>query len=190
MAPSNRNKWLGGFGTFEIPVSALPEGLLAQRGIVPWGLTLSTEIGIEVVLLLIQDDETCAELEGVEIVRMNLKTGLCQTSFGPVFWLLFQLLDPARPGEFITFEYPVNLSDGQIVTALQDLAAQDYWHLFLLDPTGQVRKFVEFRNSFELGRGLEASLGYLAANPGLRFDAARSEYERLYSIEDLLDAPS
>jgi hypothetical protein len=187
MSKTLENKWHGGRGTIEIPPHLLPKGLLNQRGMTLWGLTLSPRVGTEVVLLLVQDEPTCAELEPLDILHMKVKSGLCETKHGPVFWLLFRLLDPRARGEYITYEYPVNLSDHRIVRALADLASQEYWHLVLLDPAGAVRQFVEFKNVYGLEVGVAAAVAYLRENPKLEFELARMEYEKNYSMEDLIN---
>lgn len=180
------NKWRG--GKVEFRIGHLSPELQGHRGLVPWSYIVQQHVGPEIVLLLIQESSDCQAFHGQDLTGFLVRSGAASTSWGPVFWILFQLPDPqARGLERLTFENLVNLSDPEHVSIYRHLALQHYWHLLLVDPSGAVHNFFEFKNHFGLDQAVDRAIALAREIPVRDFSRAKAEYFDSYTIEELLD---
>jgi hypothetical protein len=116
-----------------------------------------------------------------------MKSGLVNTSYGPVCFLLFYFPSPAT-GQRVTYENIVNPKDKQQVSIYIQLAEQKYWHVVITDNNGEVLNFFEFPNIYGLADTLKQVQQVCAELHVSNFMAAKVEYEATYSIEELLEA--
>jgi len=168
---------------------ALPRELLEHRGLVPCPLILEGRTEPETALILIQDPDVCDAFQGQESTGFFLRTGATRTSWGTIFFLHFQIPDPAAGGrERLTFEYLVNTLDSEQFGLIRRLSRQTHWHLFLVDPTGTKRNSFQFKNEFLLGEAIARTEELLRREPLRDFLKAKEEFFREYSMEDLLSS--
>ncbi len=179
------NKWRHGKVQLELP--PLPPVLLTSSGIKPVSFVLDQRVGPEIVLLLTEPREQAKEFEGRDITGFFMKSGLVNTSYGPVYWLLFYFPSPAN-GQRVTYENVVNPKDKQQVFIYRQLAEQKYWHVVIADNQGEVLNFFEFPNNYGLSDALKQVQQVCSELHVSDFMAAKAEYEATYSIEELLEA--
>jgi hypothetical protein len=177
------NKWSNGKVVFELPHSL--HRLLAAIGIKPIALILDETIGPEIVLLITEPEEQSKEFEGRDITSFHLKAGLANTSYGPVFWLLFYFPSPST-GEQTTYECVVNPKDEQHLSYFRRLADQKYWHVVIATVEGEVINFFEFPNQYGLSETLQSINEVCVDRQMTDFEAAKSEYQAKFSIDALL----
>lgn len=177
------NKWKLGNVHLELP--ELPPIFLSSSGIKPISVVLDKNVGMEIVLLITEPGHQAKGFEGVNITRFMLKTGLVDTSSGPVCFLLFYFPDPLT-GAQVTYENTVNPKDEQQLAIYEQLAAQKYWHVIVADTAGEVVNFFEFVNHYGLKETLDQVKFVCEKTPATDFMAAKAEYEDTYSIEALL----
>ncbi len=178
------NKWKHGKVHFELPQMPLP--LTASPGIKPISVILDMDIGPEIVLLITEPRDKIDEFEGRNITSFMMKSGLVNTSFGPVYWLVFYFPDPVT-GRKVTYENTVNPKDEQQVSIYEQLSSQEYWHVVMADDTGEVVNFFEFPNSYGLSDALQQVQNVCSEMQVTDFMAAKGEYESRYSIDELLE---
>ena len=179
------NKWRHGEVRLELP--PLPSVLLTSSGIKPISFVLDQRIGPEIVLLITEPREQAKEFEGRNITGFFMKSGLVNTSYGPVCFLLFYFPSPDT-GLRVTYENIVNPKDEQQVSIYRQLAEQKYWHVVIADNDGEVLNFFEFHNIYGLADTLKQVQQVCSELHVSDFMAAKAEYELTYSIEELLEA--
>ena len=178
------NKWLHGEVILKLP--ELPPLLLSLSGIKPIYLTLDKNIGREVVLLITEPRSKVEDFMGRGMNTFMLKTGMVNTSFGPVYFLLFYFPDPVT-GNKITYENSLNPKDIEQLSIYKELSNQKYWHVIVADDSGEVVKFSEFSNNYGLGESIQRAIDVCKDIEVIDFMRAKAEYEKEYSIEDLLE---
>jgi hypothetical protein len=176
------NKWRPGIVKLEIPFQQ-PE-VLAFSGIKPFPLIVDTNIGPEIVLLVTDSTEMIRKFEG--ITDFYAKSGLVKTSYGHVLWILFYFPSLVAD-QTITYECVVNPKSQIHMDVFKQLALQKYWHVIITDETGEVVKFYEFNNIYGLSDILTKAENICSQMEVSDFFAAKAEYERTYSAEELLD---
>jgi hypothetical protein len=181
----HENKWKHGKVLIELP--RLPHEVLSSTGIKPISVILDTSVGPEIVLLITESKPHIEEFEGRSITGFWIKSGLVNTSYGPVYWLLFYFPSPQGNGK-VTYENVVNPKDTNHLSIYEALANQEYWHVIMADESGKVVNFFEFKNNYGLAESLRQVTNVCASLNISNFMAAKQEYENSYSIEDLLDA--
>ncbi len=177
------NKWKHGKVNFELP--PLPHILIASPGMKPISAILDNSIGEEVLLLITEPKNKAAEFEGRNIARFMMKSGLINTSYGPVCFLLFYFSD-SLTGEKVTYENTVNPKDNRQLSIYEQLSSQRYWHVVIADDAGEVVNFFEFPNEYGLSDTLKQVEGICRNMQVTDFVAAKAEYENRYSIDQLL----
>lgn len=178
------NKWKHGKVHFELP--QLSPVLIASPGIKPISMILDNSIGEEIVMLITEPKEFAKDFEERDITRFMLKSGLVNTSYGPICFLLFYFPDPST-GEQITYENTINIEDSQQLSIYKQLSDQKYWHVIIADDSGEVINFFEFPNEYGLAETINQVESVCKNIPVTDFMAAKAEYEMQYSIEQLLE---
>jgi hypothetical protein len=182
------NEWPGRSQMMPV-LPALPRELLEHRGLVPCPLVFDGRTEPETVLILVQDPDVCDAFKGQELTGFFLRPGAAPTSWGTIFFLHFQIPDPAAGGrEQLTFEYLVNTLDSEQFGLIRRLSRQTYWHLFLVDPAGTERNCFQFKNEFLLGEAIARTEKILRREPLRDFLKAKEEFFREYSMEDILSS--
>lgn len=177
------NKWTSGKVHFVLPT--LSPVLLSSPGIKPLHFVLDKTLGQEVVLLITEPEERLKEFVGRDITGFFMKSGLINTSFGPVYWLLFYFSEHAGEGKVI-YEYVVNPKDPAQLSDFEQLANQKYWHVVIADDRGEVINFFEFINNYGLGDAVRQVKSVCAKMYVSDFMQAKAEYLNNYSIDELL----
>jgi len=147
---------------------------------------LDAHIGPEILLLITETKDKIGEFEGTDISRLNMKAGLVNTSFGPVFWILYHFPDPVT-GEKVVYENTINPKNTQQVSIYKQLLSQKFWHAIMADDTGNVVNFFEFPNNYGLSGTLDQVQEVCSRMQVTDFMAAKAEYENSYSIDELLE---
>lgn len=178
-------KWPGDEACFDF--SDLPAPLHTAEGIGPVPMVLDDRIGPEVALLLFDRTDFIFRLAAVEPFNLMMKSGVVQTNFGPLMFLLFWVPNPDAPDESITaIDCHINPLDFASVQPWRDLARQSHWHLFLVDADQTQRGFFEFENVYGLDDALERAVDVCAGMVCVDFDLAKKEFCELYDIPSLL----
>ncbi len=157
-----------------------------ESGIMPVPAMLEEHIGTEVTLLLFDKTPFIYEIARLRPFNLLLRRGMVPTRHGPVVFLLFYVLDPAKPSQpFFTLEHLLNPFDRQMLSPWRDLARQTHWHVFLLNAKCEQIDLFEFENVFGLGKSLDQVTDACEMeNPG-DFDRAKAELLATYTFEDL-----
>jgi hypothetical protein len=156
------------------------------EGILPLQVVLDPDVGSEVVLLWIDRTPFVHELQRIAPFDLILKTGVANTSHGPLIFLLFWVPDPVNPDQpFAVAEAHANPFNSQHITTWRDLARQSHWHLFLVGAGDEQAGFFEFENTFSLVEALNQVERACQGMPHDDFNLAKAEFCEKYSIEDL-----
>jgi hypothetical protein len=167
-----------------IPVDRFPESC-----IVPMPITLEERIGTETGLFLVDKTPFIDRLRATSPFKLMLKTGLLNTSHGPVMFLLFYVPNPADDSEpLITLENYLDLFNPAAVQPWRDLSRQTHWHLMLVNGRGEEVGLVEFGNIYGLGEALDVSRKVCEPMRRGNFALAKAEACRDNTMEDLLNA--
>lgn len=177
------NKWNHGAVHFQLP--PLPDVFRASPGIKLVPLVLDPDVGGEIVLLIIEPGERICEFENSKSLDFFMRSGLVNTSYGPVYWLLFYFTSPPD-GQIIAYENSINPKDENQTNRYKQLASQKYWHVIMADNIGNVVNFFEFENSYGLDSALAQVAEVCADMQVSNFMAAKAEYEMMYTIDELL----
>ncbi|WP_257291773.1 hypothetical protein, partial [Endozoicomonas sp. ONNA1] len=126
-------------------------------------------------------------VKGKNIANFHIVAGMVNTSYGPVFFIVFYFPDP-RTSSKISYETLIDPFNLQQVSIYQRLASQLYWHVAIADDTGKVANFFEFPNQYNLDETIQQVLSACANFEPVNFDMAKAEFMANYSIDDLLNA--
>lgn len=161
--------------------------LVGDAGITPIPAVFERRIGSEVALALIIKNAYIRELAKIRPFDFRLTTGLVQTRFGPVAFLLFYVRNPADPSDpYFAHDYHLDPLDPGAMAVWRDLARQSHWHLVLVDGAQQVQDVFEFENVYDLGDALDTFAEAVAGMATLDFTRAHQEFSNQCSIDDLL----
>ena len=162
--------------------------LVPESGVLPMPAILEDRIGSEMALLLIDKTPFIYTLAKVKPFDLLLKTGMVETSHGPVAFLLFYVPKAAGPDDpYFAHDYHLNPFDPGMMTTWRDLARQSHWHLILVDADRGVQGVLEFENVYGLGEALAAMTNAVSElRPG-DFALAKQEFCEQYSLKDLLN---
>src|SRR5271165_911020 len=121
-------------------------GLPSRLGVLFEEVTLDECIGPEAVALLI--DPKPAELLAKVSVKLNLKSGIAATAYGPVLFLIWWIppVDNGRP--VALYEQVMNPLYSKTSEVLRRVADQTHLHVLVVDVTGQVLNLIEYQNTF------------------------------------------
>lgn len=163
--------------------------LVPESAIVPLSMILEDRIGSEITLLLIDKTPFICTLAKVKPFDLMLKTGMVQTSHGPLAFLLFYIPNPANPDDpFFSYDHHLNPFNPGMVATLRDLARQSHWHLILVGAGREVHGVLEFGNVYGLGDALDAMTKAVNdLRPG-DFNLAKQEFCTQYSLTDLFQS--
>lgn len=179
------NKWRRGNAHFDL--SQLPNSILQAEGIIPVPAVLDPRIGSEVTLLVIDPTPFIYELAEVKPFNLVLKSGLLNTSYGPVLFHLFIIPKPEQSGEaFAVHEAYANPFETQHAVLWRDLSRQSHWHLFLIDANAEQIQFFEFENCYSLDKTLAQVEQACRGMQQSDFMAAKREVFQRYAVEDLM----
>jgi hypothetical protein len=142
---------------------------------------LDEEIGPESVLVLTDPTPSAYELKR-EPFELRLKTGVAQTSFGPILFLLWWLPPITNGKPFALFEHILNPAHIGVLEGLTQLARQTRLHLLLLGPCNKLLGLYEFENIFGLDEFIWFVEKACVEYAGMDFAAAQAEYERDYDL--------
>lgn len=174
-------------GTAHFVMPPLPPELANTEGIIPWNLVIDPKVGTETCLLLLDRTPFIDTLAKVRPFDLRLKSGLVRTDHGPIFFLLFYVPDPNRPGEvFTAIDAHVNPYDQQHMIIWRDLARQSHWHLILVGAGDKLIDLFEFSNTFQLANALDQVETVCKKLPHGSFDDAKAEFCARYTIDDLM----
>ncbi len=178
------NKWRHGKTKLILP--PLPEEILLSPGIKLMPCVLDAKVGEEMVLLITEPEELAKEYEGLKSMSFFSKSGLANTSFGPVYWILFYSPN-TNTGQMAIYENIINPKNRNQMNKFKQLAEQKYWHVVIANEVGRVVNFFEFENIYGLSDALKQVDNVCAKMVVTDFMAAKAEYEMKYSAEELLE---
>jgi hypothetical protein len=138
--------------------------------------TLDAEIGPEIVVMLTDPTPFAYELKR-ERFALRLKSGVVQTSVGPILFLLWWI-PPVTNGEpFALYEHILNPAHAGVLQMLCQVAKQTHLHLLLIGPDQALLDVYEFESTFGLERLISVSERACEEYPGMDFIAAKQEYD-------------
>jgi len=178
------NKWKQRIVNLKLP--QLPHSMISSPGLKPITGILDKSIGQEIILLITEPKDQTKEFVGHKIAKFMMKAGLVNTSYGPVCWILFYFPDRLTGGQ-VTYENIINPKSNQNLSSYEQLSAQKYWHVIIATDTGKVVNFFEFPNVYGLSHTLKQVKSVCSNMEISNFMAAKAEYERTYSIDELLN---
>ncbi|MFB3787976.1 MAG: hypothetical protein ACE15F_16585 [bacterium] len=164
----------------------LPDYMHNRTGLFPMRVILESNTGPEVILCIKDQGENLRDLIQIDPFHLFLKTGVVNTDFGIVFFLLFYIPHPARQEPLITYEVTLDSHNPDLMMPFRELAHQSHWHVFILDSNGRERKWFEFQNNFLLGEEIKNAVQAARNIPTTNFNRVKNHYTLLYSIDDLL----
>jgi hypothetical protein len=180
------NKWTHENVNFDL--SELPPQVLQSDGIIPFPMVLDTDVGVESTLLLIDHNPFIYDLAKLQPFTLNLRSGLLNTSHGPVVFHLFIVPEPIRSEEvFAVYEAYANPFEMQHTESWRGLSRQTHWHLILIDSSGEQVGFYEFENNYRLGQTLDQVDSACEGMKQKDFLAAKREIMQRYSLDDLME---
>lgn len=162
--------------------------LVPESGVLPMPAILEDRIGTEMVLLLIDKTPFIYTLAKVKPFELKLKTGMVETSHGPVAFLLFYVPNAATPDDpYFAHDHHLNPFNSGMMATWRDLARQSHWHLIFVDADREVQEVLEFANVYCLGEALATMTNAVNdLEPG-NFVLAKQEFCDQYSLQDLLN---
>lgn len=173
--PPERRDWSG------IVFNGLPPG----SGVLFEEVTLDKSVGPECVALVVESEPD--ELLRRPELTFNLKTGIADTSYGPVLFLIWWIPSARDRRPIAFYEQVMNPLNPKTSMILHRLADQTHLHMLVLDSKGQVQNLFEYKNTFDFDKLLEAVARPRAVRPESDdFRLARKAYEQEYEMEDIV----
>ena len=165
-----------------------------MEGILPFSLIYDSKIGPEVALLWFDRTSFIYELAKVKPFRLNLHSGLANTSHGPIWFIVFFVPNPNNSEiPFASTDCHINPFNPKHLSIFRDLARQSHWHVVLVDKEDKVVDLYEFNNNYKLNHTIDQiEEVYLDKETDVlfmdsdSFDAAKQEFYSKYTIDDLL----
>jgi hypothetical protein len=146
--------------------------------------TRDAEIGPEIVVMLTDPTPFAYELKR-DRFALRLKSGVVQTSVGPILFLLWWI-PPVTNGEpFALYEHILNPTDAGVLEMLRQVAQQTHLHLLLIGPDQALLDVYEFESTFGLEKLISISESACMEYPGMDFIAAKHEYDHTYGLMQL-----
>ncbi len=174
------NKW-----DEDVEVPQLPEELIQAPGLKPVTVILNEEIGEEIIFLVTEPEALARKFTTNNVKKFMIKSGLVNTSQGPVCFILFYFPNP-ETGEELIYENIVNPHNSEQMNYYRQLANHEFWHLIISDENGEVTNISEFKNNYGLDEAMN-EIEKAAKNYKLTdFEAAKEEYEQTYTIDRLM----
>ena len=165
----------------------LPHFTRGASGVFPVIGTVFNEVGREVLLVMQDSTDFVYDIVKIKPFRLFLKPGAVQTSFGPVVFILWYVLDPSGENVFCTFESTLNIHDPKIVSPYEKLSKQSDWHLLIMGMEQEVLEYYEFENNFGLDESIKLLKESCINMPCIDFNMAKQEFEQTYTIKDLMN---
>lgn len=162
--------------------------LVPESGVLPMPVVLEDRIGSEMALLLIDKTPFIYILAKVKPFDLMLKTGMVETSHGPLAFLLFYVPNPAIPDDpYFAHDCHLDPFNSGMMATWRDLARQSHWHLILIDAEREVQGVLEFKNVYGLGEAIAAITNATSEMQPGDFALAKEEFCEQYSMKDLLN---
>jgi hypothetical protein len=146
--------------------------------------TLDAEIGPEIVVMLTDPTPFAHELSR-ERFELRLKSGVAQTSVGPVLFLLWWIPPVTNGKPFALYEQILNPTHTGVLGMLRQVARQTHLHLLLIGPGQALLDVYEFESTFGLEKLISVSESACKEYGGMDFIAAKQEYDRTYDLMEL-----
>lgn len=179
------NKWLHG-PTHIVFGSSMPERFVRSAGVYYRGITLDTEVGEEVILIIYDPTDFIYQLAKLRPFHFHTASLAVNTSYGPVFVFLFWVTDPTDEHKvFAAFDKPVDISKPEMIEPWVKLRDQTHLHVFLVDADQEVQGFYEFENVYGFDEAVE-TISQLDPGRVQDFAKAQQEYFADYSVSTLL----
>jgi hypothetical protein len=176
------NRFRHGKCQFELaetsPVTVAASGARFEKAI------FDQKIGSEIVIRLTDSTPFAYELKR-EPFTLRLKSGIAQTSEGPVLFLLWWI-PPITDGKpFALYEQILNPTHAGTLEGLRQVARQTHLHLLLVGPDQALLDIYEFENTFGLEGLVSVSESAREEFRSMDFIAAKQEYELTYDLMGL-----
>jgi hypothetical protein len=144
--------------------------------------TLDEEIGPEIVVMLTDSTPFAHELKRKPFA-LRLKSGVAQTSVGPILFLLWWIPPVTNRKPFALYEQILNPTHIGTLEVLRQIARQTHLHLILIGPGQALPDVYEFESTFGLEKLISISESACKEYFGMDFIAAKQEYDRTYLME-------
>ena len=159
-----------------------------DSGIIPAPATVDPRFGIEMTLIMFDKTPFIHEIAQTNPFQLRLKTGVANTTFGPVGFLLFYVPDPMRPLQpVILMDYHIDPTNSQKLAPWRRLASQSHWHLVLIDSGPRVVDLLEFENVFGLDSAVDGMAEVCRPYPMKDFAQAKKEFCEMHSVMELFE---
>ena len=146
--------------------------------------TLDEEIGPEIVVMLTDPTPFAHELKRKRFA-LRLKSGVAQTSLGPVLFLLWWIPPVTNGKPFALYEHVLNPTHTGVLELLRQIAKQTHLHLLLIGPDQALLDVYEFESTFGLEKLISVSESACKDYPGMDFTSAKQEYDQAYDLMQL-----
>lgn len=120
-------------------------------------------------------------------LKMVMELGFARTSMGGILVSLTRIMTDDETEVFSTYHGTFNPDDGVHLTTLSELLRQPTWYLLLFGPSHELLRVMAYENTFALVKAFDQGLLLSAVWPVIDFQKAVAEFDRLYSVWDLLD---
>jgi hypothetical protein len=178
------NKWTKGKAQF---INHTPPTAYANfNGIYSIYGAIDKSIGTEVILYIRDETDFIYDVADLRPFELFLKTGLLNTEFGPLLFLLFYIPDPAdNTKAYAIYDIHLNPLEPEHLSMFYDLSRQTHWHLFLIDGENEQAGFFEFENNYGLYQDLQTAEETCKELIPIDFMKAKEIFINTYSLEDL-----
>jgi hypothetical protein len=189
-APRHDNPWPR-FRKLDPPdfVAMFGPGAIGVTGLMPVPVGLPGAAGVEVLLCLRVAETLAKELKRVGLVRLRVTGGHRVTPFGPIGFLVFWVPAPRSKSQPWTgFSFPINPFVAKEVELWRILAAQTFWHVYLMGKNDRLHDEYDLENSHDLDVTLDAIEAARGAAPMTDAARARAWFDEHCSVSQLLGA--
>lgn len=176
------NRFRRGKKHFELTETSPATGVLAGARFER--TTLDEEIGPEIVVMLTDPTTFVHELKR-ERFSLRLKSGVAQTSLGPVLFLLWWIPPVTNGKPFALYEHILNPTHTGVLEMLRQVVKQTHLHFLLIGPDQALLDVYEFESTFGLEKLISVSESACRDYPGMDFVAAKQEYGESYDLMQL-----
>jgi hypothetical protein len=120
-------------------------------------------------------------------LKMAMDLGFARTSMGGILVSLTRIMSVDETEVFGTYQGTFNPDDGVHLSTLSELLRQPTWYLALLGPSHRLLRAMVYENTFGLVQAFDNAKLLSLSWPVIDFQKAVAEFDRFYSIWDLID---
>lgn len=170
------------------PTINLPEYIKGKHGIFAMPVhSIEIDDHYKETVLCVQDEmKNIHDLSQIVNIFLRVKSGMADTDYGAIMFILFTFYDTISPNDQFTYEIVLNPCDMNSLCQYGLLSSQSKWKVLAVW-NNEILNTFEFDNVYNLGSSLIQAAKVSMRNKCIDFENAKKQYFKEYDIDTLLN---